>query len=178
MVGSETLNYCLKQDRFNNVLVFGRSSTNVTHPKLNGIELKSFFDISLFEKEFSKIDICFYCLGVYQGQVSKEKFREITVDYLDALLTTLERVNPEITFCLFSAQGADPEEKKPFLFSKLKGRAEKRLLNSTIQKNIFFDPDLSTLEKSHRNSCGRCGSLLPCTSCFPRRGLTPVIWQK
>lgn len=45
-----------------------------------------------------------------------------------------------ITFCLFSAQGANQRERSPFLFGKAKGRAEKRLSNSAIKTKYIFRP--------------------------------------
>jgi hypothetical protein len=79
-------------------------------------------------------------LGVYQNQVSKREFLTITVDYLDSLLGLLETVKKGITFCLFSAQGASPDEKSIFLFGNAKGCAEKRLTKSTIKNKYIFRP--------------------------------------
>jgi len=64
----------------------------------------------------------------------------ITVDYLDSLISSLERVKPEITFCLFSAQGASPDEKSIFRFGNAKGRAEKRLTESMLKEKYIFRP--------------------------------------
>jgi uncharacterized protein YbjT (DUF2867 family) len=52
----------------------------------------------------------------------------------------LEKVNKELTFCLFSAQGADQTEKSPFRFAKAKGRAEKILLESGVRQKYIFRP--------------------------------------
>ena len=68
------------------------------------------------------------------------KFWEITVDYLNTLINSLERSKDDIVFCLFSAQGASLEEKSPFLFARAKGRAEKILLESTIREKYIFRP--------------------------------------
>jgi len=65
----------------------------------------------------------------------------ITVNYLDYLLSSLEKVNPGITFCLFSAQGESPGEKSIFHFGNAKGRAEKRLTKSALKKKYIFRPD-------------------------------------
>lgn len=140
MVGSEVLHECFVCDQFHQVITVGRHVSGLGHAKLTEIEHKDFHNYSSLESELSDPDICFYCLGVYQGQVSKELFWEITVDYLTALIHTLEQVNREITFCLFSAQGADPSERSMMRFAKAKGRAEKRLLESQIEKAYIFRP--------------------------------------
>jgi nucleoside-diphosphate-sugar epimerase len=140
MVGTEVLHQCLSSDQIDNVLAIGRQTTGLVHPKLRDVEHKNFLEFSSLESEFSCIDIIFYCLGVYQNQVEADKFWEITVDYLAALISTLERVNRDQTFCLFSAQGADPSEKSLFRFANAKGRAEKILSNSSILKKYAFRP--------------------------------------
>lgn len=140
MVGTEVLHQCLKSNKIQSILTIGRHATGIEHHKLREIEHDNFLDFSSLEQEMSNADVCFYCLGVYQGKVSKKQFWEITVDYLDALISSLERSRKDITFCLFSAQGADPVEKIPFLFAKAKGRAENRLSNSEIHANFIFRP--------------------------------------
>jgi nucleoside-diphosphate-sugar epimerase len=140
MVGTEVLHQCLKSDQINNVLTIGRHTTGLAHPKLRDIEHPNFLDFSSLEAELAQVDICFYCLGVYQNQVEADKFWEITVDYLAALIDSFERVNHDLTFCLFSAQGADVSEKSPLRFAKAKGRAERILSDSSILQKYTFRP--------------------------------------
>jgi nucleoside-diphosphate-sugar epimerase len=140
MVGSEVLHLCLENEKFERVVTVGRRLTGISHSKLEEIEHDNFLDFSSLKETFSEVDVCFYCLGVYQAKVNKEKFWEITVDYLNALLDTMERVEKEITFCLFSAQGADPSEKSPIRFAKAKGRADKRLIDSSLKSKYIFRP--------------------------------------
>lgn len=140
MVGTEVLHQCLSADQIRKVLTIGRHATGVDDTKLREVEHQDFLDFSLLEPELSQANICFYCLGVYQNQVPADSFWKITVDYLAALIDTLERANRDLTFCLFSAQGADPSEKSPFRFAKAKGRAERILLDSSILRKYVFRP--------------------------------------
>ena len=140
MVGSEVLHLCLENDQFESVVTVGRRTTGVAHEKIRDIEHENFLDFSSLSEELADVDICFYCLGVYQSKVDKKKFWEITVDYLNALLDMMEKIDKEITFCLFSAQGADPSEKTPIRFAKTKGRAEKRLIESPLKTKYVFRP--------------------------------------
>ena len=125
MVGSEVLKFCLNSDHIASVQVVGRKKTGENHPKLKEIKHENFLDFSSLQSVLEKINIVYYCLGVYQKKVSQEDFWSITVDYQDALVRDLEKTGNDITFCLFGAMGADPKERSPFLFSKAKGRAEK-----------------------------------------------------
>lgn len=140
MVGSEVLQHCLNNSKIKSVISIGRRPSGITHAKLQEIEYSNFLDFSDLENVLKDADVCYYCLGVYQAQVSKEKFWEITVDYVSALISTLETVSPKIRFCLFSAQGADQTEKTPFRFGKAKGRAEKYLIDSKLKDNYIFRP--------------------------------------
>ena len=140
MVGTEVLHQCLRSDEIDRILAIGRHTTGLDHPKLRDIEHRNFLNFSSLETELSQAEICFYCLGVYQNQVTADRFWEITVDYLAALIGTLERANRNLIFCLFSAQGADPSEKSPFRFAKAKGRAERILSESGIIQKYIFRP--------------------------------------
>lgn len=140
MVGTEALHQTLDDERIEKVISIGRSQVDVASPKLKQIVHDDFLNYQEVKDSLAESDVCFYCLGVYQNQVSKPDFWKITVDYLSALLSDLEKVNPSITFCLFSAQGASPNERSLFRFGNAKGRAEKDLTNSAILKKYIFRP--------------------------------------
>jgi uncharacterized protein YbjT (DUF2867 family) len=140
MVGSEVLSQCLDDDRIASVLVVGRRTTGIQHDKITEIEHGNFLDFSALRPDLSNVDLCIYCLGVYQAQVPKQQFWEITVDYLQALVRVLEEVNCNIRFCLFSAQGASTSERSPIRFARAKGRAENLLLASRLTGKFIFRP--------------------------------------
>lgn len=140
MVGIEVLHQCLEHHQVGRVVTVGRNRTGVTHDKLIEVDHHDFTDYSPLEAHLSETAICLYCLGVYQGTVSTATFWEVTCTYLKALIEALERTNTDMTFCLSSAQGADPRERSPFLFAKAKGRAERVLLESRIQRKYAFRP--------------------------------------
>lgn len=140
MVGSEVLSQCLDDDRIASVLVVSRRTTGIQHDKITEIEHSNFLDFSALRADLSNVDLCIYCLGVYQAQVPKQQFWEITVDYLQALVRVLEEVNCNIRFCLFSAQGASTSERSPIRFARAKGRAENLLLASRLTGKFIFRP--------------------------------------
>ena len=140
MVGIEVLHQCLADQSVTNVVVIGRRPSRITHEKLLEIKHENFLDFADIEPVLSDADICFYCLGVYQNRVSRDKFWEVTVGYLEALLRSLGQVNTGIVFSLFSTQGADTEENSWFLFGNAKGRAEKRLTESNLRTKYIFRP--------------------------------------
>ncbi len=66
--------------------------------KLKKIEHDNFLDFKALSSDLSNIDSCFYCLGVYQNQVPREKFLEITCAFQKDLTDTLEETSPNLTF--------------------------------------------------------------------------------
>lgn len=140
MVGGEALRLCLAEPRITEVLSISRRLTGLQDPKLKELLHQNYLDFSALEAELKGVGLCLYCLGVYQNDVSAEDFWKITCDYQDALVKVLERASPELTFCLFGAQGADPTEKSWFRFAKAKGRAEASLLKSKFPKKFIFRP--------------------------------------
>jgi len=134
MVGSHVLNLLLEDERVGKVVSISRRSTGLTHPKLQEIIHQDFLDFSSLSTQLTGIDACLYCLGVYQNQVTKEQFYEITCDYQKALTDVLEKTSPHMTFGLFGARGADPDEKSPLLFARVKGRAEKLLSQTSFPR--------------------------------------------
>jgi uncharacterized protein YbjT (DUF2867 family) len=140
MVGSEVLKACLASDSITSVLAVGRKLTGQSHPKLKEIAHENFLDFSPLQYELEKVNIVYYCLGVYQNKVSKEDFWQITVEYQVALIIELEKMGSDITFCLFGALGADPKERSPFVFAKAKGRAERLLMESKLAQKYIFRP--------------------------------------
>lgn len=140
MIGSLLLQYCLEREDVQSVTSITRKKTGITHPKLAEILHTDFLDYSTIGERLKNQDICFYCIGVYTGQVPKEAFRKITVDYTKALATSLKQESPDIIFCFLSGQGADLSEKSSVLFAREKGIAENILINLHFKQLSIFRP--------------------------------------
>ena len=125
MVGFEVLRETLIDDRVDEVIAITRRSTEVAHPKLREVLHEDFTDYSNLGEVLARTDIFFHCLGVYQGVVSEKEFWVVTCDYTSALVEAIEKSHSNMAFCLFSAQGADPDERSRVLFANAKGRAER-----------------------------------------------------
>ncbi len=140
MIGSLVLQYCLEREDVQRVTSITRKKTGITHPKLSEILHTDFLDYSAIRERLKNQDICFYCIGVYTGQVPKEAFRKITVDYTKALATSLKQESPDITFCFLSGQGADLSEQSSVMFARDKGIAENILINLYFKQLSIFRP--------------------------------------
>ena len=171
MVGSEVLKQCLANDKIASVVTVGRRRTGIAHLKLTEIEHHNFLDYSALEDRFSQVDVCFFCLGVYQNKVPKKDFWEITVDYPQNLIRAFERANKNVTFCLFGAQGASTSEKSPFRFAKAKGRAENILLASALSGKYVFRPGFIVPGPGKKNAVSYGKLFEPIYRLFPGIGI-------
>lgn len=140
MVGNQALHQLIDNPEVKEVISIGRRVTGVSHEKLTEIIHSDFKDFSPIEDQLKETDACIYCIGVYQGQVSKESFFEITCDYQKAFMDSLEKVNPNIHFVLMSAQGADITEKSRTTFAAAKGKAENLLKATQFPKKHILRP--------------------------------------
>ena len=140
MVGSEVLTVCLENSIINNVTVFVRKPLDIKHKKLNEIVHNDYVNFDSTKKHLNNIDICFYCIGVYTGTVSKEVFNRVTIDMPFELAKVLRSESPQATFSLLSGAGADSTEKSRVLFAKAKGIAENKLIGLNFKQLNIFRP--------------------------------------
>ena len=137
MVGSHVLKLALASDQISKVLVYGRSSVDFEHEKMEEYLSPIFtqFPVDLLA-EMGTVDHILFCVGVYTGAVKRELFREITVDYPVELARKHLEANPKGSFSLLSGQGADRSEKSRMMFAEDKGAAENLL--STMYAGTFY----------------------------------------
>lgn len=140
MVGRLVLEKCLQHPEVNKVTAIVRKTTGKSHPKLVEVVHEDFSSFSNQGEHFKQQDICFYCVGVYAGKVSKEMYRTITVDYLREFAETVRLYNQQTTFCYLSAGGADIQQKSKMRFAREKGAAEKFLIQLNFEQTYLFRP--------------------------------------
>ena len=140
MIGKLVLENCLHREDVTQITSITRKSIGIQHPKLVEIIHDNFMDYSGINAELKNQDICFYCIGVYTGQVPNDEFKKITVDFTKAFADMLKQQSPNATFCFLSGQGADSSEKSRILFAKEKGIAENYLLRLQFANTYIFRP--------------------------------------
>jgi len=140
MVGSWVLKELINDKSVIKIISIGRRKTGATSEKLREIVHSNFLNFSNLKEDLANIDVCIYCLGVYQNQVPKDKFYEITCDYQKALTDVLEQTSPDMTFVLFGASHANPIENSWTAYSNAKGRAENFLNATSFPEKYIFRP--------------------------------------
>ncbi len=182
MIGSLVLRQCLERSDVASVTSIVRHRSGVEHPKLREIEHQDFLDFSGITEHFEDQDICFYCLGVYTGQVDSQTFRKITVDFTSAFADALARRSTEVVFCYLSGQGADQTEKSRFMFARDKGAAENKLFRAGFKRTHTFRPGyIYPVEpRDEPNLSYRIMRILykPVSTIYPNVGLTSVELAK
>jgi len=139
MIGNIILKQCLDSQEIAKVTSFVRRFSDNKHPKLNEVLVKNFKDYSPYKHEFQNIDVVYFCIGVYTGAVSDQKFKEVTVDYTKTFVDVLKVNSPDANFCFLSGGGADRTEKSRMSFAKYKGIAENYFF-SNLSNAFTFRP--------------------------------------
>nr|WP_299341198.1 NAD(P)H-binding protein [Allomuricauda sp.] len=137
MIGELILKECLSSSKVETIVSLVRRKSNLSHPKLQETIIDDFSDYSNHQVLFQNVDAAFFCIGVYTGQVPKQEFRRITVDYAVSFAEALKSNSPNANFCLLSGAGADRTEKSKTAFAKFKGIAENKISNMDIKFYSF-----------------------------------------
>jgi nucleoside-diphosphate-sugar epimerase len=140
MIGGLVLQNCLSNPEIKTVTSIVRRKSGIKHPKLVEVIHDNFLDFSAINNQLTNQDICFYCIGVYTGQVPRDEFAKITIDFTKAFATALRINSIETTFCFLSGQGADTSEKSSVMFAKDKGIAENFLFKLKFHRTYSFRP--------------------------------------
>jgi uncharacterized protein YbjT (DUF2867 family) len=140
MVGKGVLLECFDHEAISEVLVIGRNSVNMDHPKLKELIHKDFSDFSGMAGSLEGYDACFYCMGVSSAGMKEGEFKKLTYDYALALARVLYEKNPEMTFNYVSGVGTDSSEKGRVMWARVKGKTENDLLNMGFRQAYMFRP--------------------------------------
>lgn len=138
LVGGCLLELLLKDDAYTTVKIFGRSSCNVLHAKIEE-HLGDLFDITQFAEDFTG-DVAFCCIGTTKAKTpDKETYKKI--DYgIPVNAAKLAKKNRITVFEVISAMGADT--KSSTFYNKVKGEMERDVLAVGIDKSYVFRPSL------------------------------------
>ena len=139
MVGSGVLIECLAHPAVKSVLVIGRNSCQVDHPKLKEIIISDFEDYADIKEQLSGYDACFYCLGITSLLTSAADYTTITYNYTLAAARTLVEINPQMTFAYISGAGTR-QDGKGVMWIRVKGRVERDLSDLPFKQVYLLRP--------------------------------------
>lgn len=151
MVGEGVLLMALRHPNVDSVLVVGRRTCGVSHPKLTEILHSDFFNYSAIENKLSGYDACFFCLGVSSVGMGEADYTRTTYELTMEAGKTLSRLNPGMTFCYVSGTGTDSTEKGRVMWARVKGRTENSLARLPFKAVYAFRPGLMKPVAGQRN---------------------------
>jgi uncharacterized protein YbjT (DUF2867 family) len=140
MIGTGVLHEAFEDEAVTSVVTVGRRASGQTHPKLQEIVHDDFFDYTAIREQLRDIDACLFCLGVSSAGMSEAEYHRMTYDLTMAAADTLLELNPEMVFCYVSGQGTDSTEKGRFMWARVKGKLENKLLTMPFRGVYNFRP--------------------------------------
>lgn len=140
MVGKGVLLECLDHEVISEVLVIGRNSLNIEHPKLKELIQKDFTNFYDVRDQLTGYDACYFCLGISASGLNEEQYKNITYNFTLALANTLIDINSDMTFIYVSGEGTDSTEKGRMMWARVKGKTENDLLNLGFKQAFMFRP--------------------------------------
>ena len=140
MVGQGVLRECLRAADVSEVVVVGRTSLAMVHPKLREVVVADLFDVVAYEDSLAGFDACFFCLGVSSTGMSEEAYAHITYDLGVAIASTLVRLNQTMTLTYVSGTGTDSTELGKVMWARVKGKLENALLGMGFAAAYMLRP--------------------------------------
>ncbi|HEY1201197.1 MAG TPA: NAD-dependent epimerase/dehydratase family protein, partial [Niastella sp.] len=138
MVGEGVLHECLLHPDVEEVLVVGRRTAGVVHPKLKEIIHKDFFDLSPIKDQLKGYNACYFCLGVSSVGMKEKEYHHLTYDLTMHMATILADQNPGMTFCYVSGSGTDSSEHGKLMWARVKGQTENDLMRLPFKAAYMF----------------------------------------
>jgi uncharacterized protein YbjT (DUF2867 family) len=155
LAGADVVQECINDPTIQRVTVLSRRPLAVEDEKLKVIIHNDFLDYSGILPELARHDAVIWCLGVPQAHVGVAEYEKITLDYTIAGATAMASVNPGISFCFLSGEGADSTEKSRVTFARIKGRTENQLQRLRLAHFYAFRPGF--IEPEHPRAKPRIG---------------------
>ncbi len=140
MVGSGVLMEALEREEVTSVVTLGRRPTGRSHPKLEEIVHDDFFDYAPIRDRLGGFDTCLFCLGISAAGMTEKEYHRLTYDLTLAAAEALVGLNPQMTFCYVSASGADSSEAGRWMWARVRGKIENRLLGMPFEGAYVFRP--------------------------------------
>jgi len=152
MVGEGVLHECLQHEDVEEVLVIGRKTCGVVHPKLKEILHQDFYDLSPVADKLVGYNACFFCLGVSSVGMKEPEYYRLTYTLTLHVAETLSFQNPGMTFCYISGAGTDSTEKGRLMWARVKGKTENDLAKLPFKQVYNFRPGILEPTKGLKNT--------------------------
>ncbi|RXK57715.1 NAD-dependent epimerase/dehydratase family protein [Lacibacter luteus] len=177
MVGEGVLHECLNSPAVAEVLILGRKSYGLSHPKLKELLHSNFHNITSIAEQLTGYDACFFCAGVSSVGKKEEEFYHLTYTLTTHVATVLAQQNPAMTFCYVSGRGTDSSEQGKLMWARVKGKTENDLTKLPFAQVYNFRPGVIEPGKGMKNTVklyNYLGWLLPVIKLFRLDGIVTL----
>lgn len=138
LTGNLLLQQLLKDDDFQKIILFSRSSVKLQHSKLEE-HLIDLFQLEKYKDQFHA-DVVFCCVGTTQKKTpDKETYRKVDFG-IPVTAAKLAKQNNIPKMIVVSAIGADKNSR--FFYNKTKGEMEEAVLEQKISETYILRPSL------------------------------------
>ena len=138
LTGSILLNKLLKDDSFEKIKLFSRSSAEKNSPKIEE-HLIDMFQLEDHSDTF-KADVVFCCIGTTKAK-TPDKATYKKIDYgIPVAAAKLAKKNGIKTFIVISVMGADANSS--IFYNKTKGEMQRDVVKQNIEKTYVLEPSL------------------------------------
>ncbi len=138
LTGNLLLQQLLKDDDFQKIILFSRSSVKLQHSKLEE-HLIDLFQLENYKGQFHA-DVVFCCVGTTQKKTpDKETYRKVDFG-IPVTAAKLAKQNNIPKMIVVSAIGADKNSR--FFYNKTKGEMEEAVLAEQIAETYILRPSL------------------------------------
>jgi uncharacterized protein YbjT (DUF2867 family) len=151
MVGEGVLLTCLQHVQISKILVIGRKTCGIIHPKLTEIIHADFTDLSAIASQLNDYQACFFCAGISSVGVNEEAYTKITYTLTLRFAESLAAINPDMTFEYISGSGTDSTEKGKLMWARVKGKTENDLQKFPFKAVYSFRPGFILSLKGQKN---------------------------
>lgn len=148
LTGSHLLKRLLDSELYGEVIVFGRRSVGVRHPKLR----EHITDLMKLEEqhELFKAGEVYCCIGTTKAKTpDKDTYRKIDLG-IPVQAANLCKKNAIDKLVVISALGANP--KSPVFYNRIKGKMEKTVLAMEIPNTYLVQPALISGEREEKRT--------------------------
>src|SRR6478609_8620396 len=151
MVGEGVLLECLQNKNVSQVLVVGRRSCGLSHPKMKELLVPDFMKLENYSEQLKGYDACFFCAGISSVGMNEKEYTHITYDTTLHFAKTLAAINPDMIFNYVSGLYTDSSEKGKMMWARVKGKTENDLMKLPFKGQYNFRPGFMKPFKEQKN---------------------------
>jgi uncharacterized protein YbjT (DUF2867 family) len=123
MVGAGALREALADDDVEGILAVVRRPLEEKHAKLSELIVPDLFDAAPYESELTGYDACIWAIGVTSVGIGEQEYAKVTEELTLLWARALLRLNPGLSFCYVSGQGAGGST----MWARVRQRVERAL---------------------------------------------------